>query len=124
MDRWGSSLLAGSDAGSLSHAPLSVFFMFTCLNGYFQDPALDSLAESLLKTGPGGAVAVYASSGMSDSADEDALNGELFQRLFASGPQARRVVLGEAAMAALAAVKNPDVRRTYHLFGDPTMRLP
>jgi len=124
VDRWGSSLLAGSDAPSLTNAPLSVFFMFTCLNGYFHDPALDSLAESLLKAGPGGAVAVYASSGMSDSADEDALNSELFQRLFTSAPQAPRGVLGEAALAALAAVKNTDVRRTYHLFGDPTMRLP
>ena len=36
----------------------------TCLNGYFQDPAMDSLAEALMKSEKGGAIAVWASSGM------------------------------------------------------------
>ena len=33
------------------------------------------------------------------------------------------LTLGEAAVAAKAAVVDPDVRRTWILFGDPTMRL-
>ena len=34
----------------------------TCLNGYFIDVKLESIAEALLQA-PGGAVAVWASSG-------------------------------------------------------------
>jgi len=124
VDRWGDSLLTGTDAASLTNVPFPVFLMFTCLTGYFHDPALDSLAESLLKADHGGAVAVYASSGMTDSASEDALNRELLQRLFAAGTRAQPVVLGEVAAAALAAVDDSDLRRTYLLFGDPAMRLP
>ena len=122
VDLWGSSLLTDTAALGLTNAQLPVFFLFTCLNGYFQDPVLDSLAESLLKASAGGAVAVYASAGMTDSAAENGLNQELFRRLFAAGTTP--LTLGDAAAAAQAAVTDPDLRRTYLLFGDPAMRLP
>ncbi len=64
---------------------LSVFVMMTCLNGYFDDPALESLAESLLKAERGGAVAVWSSSGMTiadgSGADE---SGDSIGSIFAA----------------------------------------
>jgi len=59
VDQWRANILTSADAAGLTNAGgLSMFVMMTCLNGYFQDAALDSLAESLLKA-DGGAVAVW-----------------------------------------------------------------
>lgn len=73
MNQWRADLLSNADAALLTNQNhLAAFVMMTCLNGYFDDPALSSLAEALMKTGTGGAVAVWASSGMT-TADEQAL---------------------------------------------------
>jgi hypothetical protein len=59
IDQWRGDLLTSSDATALINGEvLPVVFAITCLNGYFQDPVLESLAESLLKAERGGAVAV------------------------------------------------------------------
>lgn len=119
LDVWRGNLLTNADAlGSSNGERLSVFVMMTCLNGYFHDPALDSLAESLLKAERGGAVAVWASSGMTQPAGQTVMNQAFYRLLFGSS-----VTLGEAAMRAKAATGDRDIRRTWILFGDPTMRL-
>ena len=64
VNQWRGNLLTNDDALGLSNEHLPMFVLMTCLNGYFQHPALDSLGESLIKAEHGGAVAVWASSGM------------------------------------------------------------
>ncbi|HSO75215.1 MAG TPA: C25 family cysteine peptidase [Blastocatellia bacterium] len=103
---------------------LLLFVMTTCLNGYFHDPALDSLAESLMKAPKGGAVAVFASSGMTGPAGQAAINREMFGLIFRSSAiEGRPLTFGEATLRARKAVGDIDVRRTYILFGDPTGSL-
>ena len=92
----------------------------TCLNGYFADPALDSLAESLMKANGGGAMAVWASSGMTWPDGQSLINQEAYRQLFAGG---KGVTLGEVMAKAKAAIANGDIRQTWILFGDPTIRL-
>lgn len=71
VTQWRGNLLVNEDAAQMKNTDrLSVFVMMTCLNGYFDDPALDSLAESLLKAERGGAVAVWSSSGMTLPGDQ------------------------------------------------------
>jgi hypothetical protein len=79
-------------ASSLTNDKLSFYLLMTCLNGYSQDPTRDSLAESLVKA-QNGAIAAWASSGST----------------YASGQteMSRDVVW--------------DARRTWQLFGDPTV---
>ena len=91
----------------------------TCLNGYFQDPHLDGLAEVLLKAPNGGAAAVWASSGMTDPQAQLALSEELHRQLFKSG-SAKPATLGDAIKQAKVVASDSDVRRTWILFGDPT----
>ena len=120
VDQWRADLLTNADAPGLTNQNhLAVFVMMTCLNGYFDDPALSSLSEALMKTGSGGAVAVWASSGMTMPGEQSAMNREFFGQLFAN----RGIALGEAIKRAKAAVGDGDVRRTWILLGDPTMRL-
>ncbi len=77
--------------------------------------------ESLLKADRGGAVAVWASSGMSVPNGQAAINQELYRLIFAPAGQSLR--LGEATRRAKAAVGDTDISRSWILFGDPTMRL-
>ncbi len=118
VEQWRGNLLTSADAASLTNRDkLSVFVMMSCLNGYFHDASTDSLAESLMRA-PGGAVAVWASSGMTSPAGQIVINEEAYRLMFDGS-----VTLGEATRRAKAAVTDSDVRRTWVLLGDPSMRL-
>ena len=89
----------------------------TCLNGFFHDVWSESLAETLQKDPQGGAIAVWASSALTEPADQKPMNQALVRKL------GEGVTLGEAAAQAKAVASDRDVRRTWILFGDPTTRL-
>jgi hypothetical protein len=120
-DKWtGDGVLRTSDAGSLANSgKTSLFVTMTCMNGYYVDTTTDSLAEALIKTVNGGAIAVWASSGITLPTGQAEINQKLYQQLF-SEPG---LTLGEAVQKAKAATFDLDVRRTWILFGDPTMRI-
>ena len=120
VNQWRGNLLTNDDALALRNDHLPMFVMMTCLNGYFQDPVLDSLGESLLKAERGGAVAVWASSGMTLPTDQTLLNQELYRLMFNRG---QTMTIGEAVIRAKAASSDSDVRRTWILLGDPAMKL-
>ena len=67
----------------------------------------------------GGAVAVWASSGLTEPEGQTAINQELIRLLF----DGESLTLGEAAMRAKSATSDQDVRKTWILFGDPTTKL-
>jgi hypothetical protein len=90
----------------------------TCFNGFFQDAWNDSLSEALLKS-QGGAVAVWASTTLTEPEGQNAIDQEFYRQIF--GPQ--RATLGDASRAAKLVTSDADVSRTWTLFGDPAMRL-
>lgn len=115
----GASLLSSDDAPALTNTNrLSVFTMMTCFNGFFQDAYNDSLSEALLKS-QGGAVAVWASTTLTDPGAQNVIDLEFYRLLFGAQP----ATLGDASRAAKATTGDADVRRTWTLFGDPAMRL-
>ncbi|HSO75032.1 MAG TPA: C25 family cysteine peptidase, partial [Blastocatellia bacterium] len=121
-DQWRGNLLQAGDAAALTNDKhLSLFVLMTCLNGYFNHPTQSSLAESMLKA-PGGAAVVWASTGQSGPFDQSLTNQE-FYRLIFNGDSAngKPLTLGEAAVRAKKAINDRDVRRTWVLFGDPSM---
>jgi hypothetical protein len=116
----GDGLLRTQDAGALANqGRLSLFVMAACLNGYYVDPLQASLGEAVLLNPLAGAVAVISSSALTSPFAQMALNRQLYRSLFAEQAQ----TLGEALNSAIAATIDPDVRRSYVLFGDPTMKL-
>ncbi|MGA9772812.1 MAG: C25 family cysteine peptidase [Blastocatellia bacterium] len=125
VDLWRGGLLTSTDAKeTIGNDAHTLFFAITCLNGYFQDPVLDSLAESLVKTEHGGAAAVWASSGLCEADSQLSMNLELFRLIFGGdNSNTEPLTLGEAISRAKSVITDPDVRRTYILFGDPAMRL-
>jgi predicted extracellular nuclease len=122
-DLWRGSLLTSAEARGLTNGDhLPLFVAMTCLNGYFQDVSLDSLAESLMKAENGGAIAVWTSSGMTLPGGQSLMNQQLYKLLFdASNGHGRS--LGEVTLRAKSTISDPDIRRTWILFGDPTTQL-
>jgi peptidase C25-like protein len=119
LDQWRGGVFSANDALQLTNQKQpALFVIMNCLNGYFQDPAFDSFGEALMKS-RGGAVAVWASSAMTYADSQAPMNAEFYRQLFAT-PRPR---LGDAAVRAKAATLDPDVRRSWILFGDPTMRF-
>jgi hypothetical protein len=120
LDNWNGQALTNDDALGLTNTRLSLFIMMTCLNGYYHDPALESLAASLMKASRGGAFAVWASSGMTSPGNQLGLNQQMVRSIFDTS---LNLSLGEATLRAKAAVNDSDIRRTWILFGDPSARL-
>jgi hypothetical protein len=120
VEIWRGSILNGGNAAALINSwRLPFFIHMTCFNGMFHDVYSESLAEALLKADRGGAVAVWASSGMTEPQGQMLMNRELLRVLF----HGESITLGEAVEKAKAATHDPDVRRTWIFFGDPTTRL-
>jgi hypothetical protein len=117
----GSGIFSSTDATALTNGNRVPFFVsMTCLNGIFEDAFTDSLAESLMKADGGGAVAVWASSGLTEPDPQAMMDQQLMRLLFSNGPSP---MLGDAVRGAKQATTDLDVRRTWIFFGDPTMRI-
>ncbi len=116
----GSDLFDDTAAASLTNGNrLPVFVIMNCLNGFFHDVYTRSLAESLMLARNGGAVAVWASSGLTVPDPQFQMDKTLMQTLFAPPS----ITLGDAVLFAKSGIGDQDVRRTFILFGDPLMRL-
>ena len=120
VEVWRGGILSWGDAeGLINGWRLPFFINMTCFNGTFHDVYTESLSEALLKASGGGAVAVWASSGMTEPEGQAMMDKELFRLLF----NGESTTLGEATARAKASTGDQDVRKTWILFGDPTTRL-
>jgi hypothetical protein len=121
VEVWEKGILESEDTSLLTNRPrLPLFVNMTILNGFFHDLFTESLAEALLSPPSGGALAVWASSGLTEPNEQVIGMNEEFVRLLFNGED---LTIGEAAMRAKAAANDPDVRKTWILFGDPTTKL-
>src|SRR5262249_16797839 len=85
VDVWGkaASLLKPSDVAAWHNPRLPLVVAMDCLTGFFQGPfPEESMAETLQRTPDGGAVAVWASSGMTEASMQALMNRELFRQIF------------------------------------------
>ncbi|ETX07607.1 MAG: hypothetical protein ETSY2_10265 [Candidatus Entotheonella gemina] len=120
LDRWSAEgLLSTSSIEAVRNEDrLPMVVSLTCLNGFFHDSRTMSLAEAMLVF-PNGAVAVWASSGLTRAADQLDMHRAFITSLL----HEPRLTIGESILQAKQRVRNLDTRRTWQLFGDPAMRL-
>jgi hypothetical protein len=117
---WAGELLSSSDVAALTNGSQTPFVIsMTCLNGYFQDVYTVSLAKAIMLAPSGGAVAAWASSGLTDSSGQSILDQSMVSALYSG----QSLTIGEASAAAKRAVTNLDIRRTWILLGDPATKL-
>jgi hypothetical protein len=116
----GAPIFSTSDAMVLTNGnKLSLVVVMDCLNGYFVAPPIDCISEALMKAPNGGAVASFSSSGLTIPIGQHAMGQQLFNLLYSGAPMA----LGDATRQAKAATTDIDVRRSWILFGDPSMKI-
>lgn len=117
---WGSNLFDDTVASALTNGGRLPFVVaMNCLNGFFHDPYTESLATALMLSPNGGAVAVWASSGVTAPSPQFQMDQTLVRTL-AGSPG---MPIGDAVMLAKSGIADQDVRRTFILFGDPSMKL-
>jgi Peptidase family C25 len=121
VELWGFDGVFGSaDADALANGNRLPFVVaMNCLNGYFHDLFSYSMAEALMEAPNGGAVAVWASSTLTEPDGQETMNRELLSQLFGGG----NLTIGEAINKAKRAVADADTRNSWILFGDPSMKL-
>ncbi|HYO75795.1 MAG TPA: C25 family cysteine peptidase [Thermoanaerobaculia bacterium] len=117
VDLWNGGWFTGNDASQLTNRKLPIVAAMTCLNGYFHDVYMSSLAEALLLNPNGGAVAVWTSSTLTEPVPQMHMAAEFYRQLF------NGATVGEAATRAKSATTDSDVRNSWILFGDPSMKL-
>jgi uncharacterized repeat protein (TIGR01451 family) len=115
-----SDFFNNNDAAALTNGGrLPVYLLMDCLNGLFQDVYEQSLAQSLVLAPNGGAVAVWASSGFTDEPPQASMNlAFLHEMAWRPGEP-----IGQMVLNAKASTTDNDVRRTWILFGDPSMKF-
>lgn len=125
VDAWGDEIVLKSDDAIIlrNGSRLPIFTTFTSLNGVFNHPELDSLAEALLRTRGGGIVAAVAPSGRTYSMQQTPLATEFYRQLL-SGESA---TLGEALLRAKQHVTQESQLggsvHTFNVLGDPALRF-
>lgn len=98
----------------------SIFTMLTCLNGYFLHANFVSLAENLVNSTNGGAVAAWASTGETTPDVQEIMATRFFIRI--SGGSIER--LGDLINDAKTTIPSGvDVRLSWALIGDPMLKV-
>jgi hypothetical protein len=120
-EQWsGSDIFDTTSVSSLTNgSQLPVFLIMDCLNGFFQDVYAQPLGVTLILAPNGGAVAVLASSGLNQPLPQTNLDSLVVQNALS----AKGSTLGDAIVKAKSIISDPDVRRTFILFGDPAMQV-
>ncbi len=118
---WDGNWFLINDAVNLTNSPnYSLYFMLTCLNGYFLRTDNDSLSEALLKAQNGGSPAVWASTGKTTPDFQEVLATRFYNQLNV-GTMTRLGDLIQDAKQNLNGGR--DVRLSWALLGDPTMKI-
>jgi Peptidase family C25/Concanavalin A-like lectin/glucanases superfamily/Domain of unknown function (DUF2341)/Propeptide_C25 len=118
------NMFNSSDVSELAPQSQQPFVLtFNCLNGYFQFPYFNSLAEELVKADGKGAIAAFSPSGLSLDEPAQLFQSSLLKELL-SGKNRR---LGDAVLAAqssyAASGVYPELLIIYHLLGDPALTV-
>ena len=125
VDRLSSGgLLVSGDVSTLTNVgKYPLVTAFTCVVGQFAIPGVDCLAEDMVLKQKGGAVAVWAPTGISIDSEAAILDRMFFQYTFGAGNH----VLGDIIIKALKDYENegtePYMMDIYNLLGDPALRI-
>ena len=112
-------------AGLTNAGKLPIVTIANCLNGFFTSPFSHlPIAETFVRLGDKGAVAVWAPTGLGYPSGHRALMTKFYKAVF----QHQQYSLGAATTAAQIAIAGhyaawDELIETYVLFGDPALRL-
>lgn len=104
------------------HNP-AIYTMLTCLNGYFHWLYNPSIAEVLMNTPNKGAVAAWASSGLTTPVFQQEMAKRFYLKLGEGNIPRMGDLVRDAKTALVFPYDSPDVRRSWVLIGDPLLKV-
>lgn len=131
VTRWGAEPAGGGDfifvpddIEDLTNENSFPFVLaLNCLNGYFSQPLLYSLAEEWVMAKDAGAVACFAPSGLSHQWEHEFISTRIFSRIFLGGENRIGDVAIESKIDAYYSGASDLVLVSFNLIGDPATRL-
>ena len=118
-------ILTKQDAMALqTSGRVPIVSALTCSAGRFEVPGIRSLAETLVLERDGGAVAMWAPSGLSFGQAGRELDEHFTDALFRGGFESLGEVILESQRRFASSGHFPHMMRIYNLIGDPALRLP
>lgn len=125
LNMWGRDrLFSPQDIPADQQDRYPIVLTMTCLNGFFIHPSTTSLAEALIFSPDGGAVAVLAPTSLTTAWDQQTLGENLYLGLAEPGDRRLGDILLDAQQKMpLNLTGQLDVLLTFLLFGDPALRL-
>jgi hypothetical protein len=120
---WAGNFFSRTDVPLMTNTNTNqtIFTLLTCLNGYYVDAFGDGLAEVLVKKPEGGAVVAWASSGETTPDVQEIMATRFFQQLRNNAALTRIGDLANDAKTVIGGGR--DVRLSWVLLGDPTMKV-
>lgn len=124
IHQWAEERLFHSDdvASLTNQRQLPILMELTCFTGSFHVPNSVTMDEALARHPNGGAVAVWGATGLGIATGHQALAEAFLNNLYTPGK-----TLGEAVLAGKVNLAgtgvNLDLIDTYHLLGDPALKL-
>jgi hypothetical protein len=100
-----------------------VVLHMTCLTGRYTHPSSDTLDESLLRARDVGAIAVWGSSGSGVATGHRILHRSFYQAVVGDGQTQVSAAIHGALTDLFASGAYDDLIETFHLFGDPALKL-
>ena len=101
----------------------TVLVALSCLAGRFEEPAAESVGESLMRQADGGAVAVLGPSGISRNAPATELGAAFYRAVLQEGVGALGPAFLRARRSLPASGVSADTLAAYNLLGDPALRI-
>lgn len=100
-----------------------VILAMTCREGSFHEATVDALGESVVRLADRGAVASWSATGYGYATGHDYLNRGFFQAALFDGVRELGAAADVGKSWLFATGYYTDLLETYHLFGDPALRL-
>ena len=124
MDRFAQEgLLQTDDMGSLSNGDkLPIVIAMSCVVGRYELPGYDSLGEALVMDQDGGAIAVWAPTGLSMNVDAKFLNEDFIRANIINQKETLGMGVLDALQAYSARGISPVFLQIYTLLGDPALQ--
>ena len=116
-------LMTTTDIQAMTNARPAVVVALCCLSGRFEAPGVDSMSEALLQRAGGGAVAVWASSGMSRNGPATDLAEAVYRDVIEAGSGTLGLSILRARRELPEDLFNRDTFATFNLMGDPALRI-
>jgi len=122
---WAHGIFETDDVPNLSNGQrLPVMVLMTCLNGYFLNPSVRCLTEEILLADGGGAVAAFASTGLTYPQPQKLLDQGFMEAVFQTGMTRLGQATSYAKQTLLAnSTGEEDTANSFSLMGDPAMTL-